>query len=68
MTFDMPAGYDKLIDYTEATRNDFAAIRKAAPQNRELLVKALYQYLNNSKFENCHPNKGYIEALGLKVP
>ena len=68
ITFDMPAGYDKLIDYTEAPRNDFAAIRKAAPQNRDLLIKALYDFLNNSKFENCHYNKGYIEALGLKAP
>jgi endoglucanase len=67
-TFDMPENYDKLIDYTEQPRSDFAAIRKAAPQDREMLIKALYQYLNNSKFENCKPNKGYIEALGLKVP
>ncbi len=27
ITFDMPAGYDKLIDYTEQPRADFAAIR-----------------------------------------
>ena len=68
VTFDMPAGYQKLIDYTEAPRGDFAAIRKAAPQDREELKKLLYEFLNNSKFENCHPNKGYIEALGFKVP
>jgi endoglucanase len=68
ITFAMPEGYDKLIDYTELPRADFAAIRKAAPENREQLKKALYQFLDNSRFENCHPNKGYIEALGLKVP
>jgi endoglucanase len=67
-TFDVPENYQKLIDYTEAPRADFAAIRKAAPADRAQLVKALYDYLNNSKFENSHPNKGYIEALGLKVP
>jgi len=68
ITFNVPENYQKLIDYTEAPRADFAAIRKAAPVNREELVKALYDYLENSKFENCHPNKGYMEALGLKVP
>jgi endoglucanase len=68
ITFDKPAGYDKLIDYTESARNDFEAIRKAAPENREAVKKALYDFINNGKFENCKPNKGYIEALGFKVP
>jgi endoglucanase len=68
ITFDIPEGYDKLIDYTELPRADFAAIRKAAPQDRELIKKALYNFINNSKFEHCRPNKGYIGALGLKVP
>ncbi|MDF2431519.1 MAG: endoglucanase, partial [Mucilaginibacter sp.] len=67
-TFDVPAGYDKIIAYTEQPRADFAAIRKAAPADREEIKKALYQFINNSKFENSHPNKGYMEALGLKVP
>ncbi|HZY38546.1 MAG TPA: glycoside hydrolase family 5 protein [Mucilaginibacter sp.] len=68
ITFDKPAGYDSLINYTEKPRADFAAIRKAAPADRKLIKKALYAFINNSKFENCRPNKGYIEALGLKVP
>jgi len=68
ITFDLPAGYDKLIDYTEQPRGDFAAIRKAAPADREQLKQALYQFVKNSRFENCRPNKGYIEALGLRVP
>jgi len=68
ITFDLPPNYDKLIDYTEQPRADFAAIRKAAPADREQIKKALYDFINNSKFENCRANKGYIEALGLKVP
>jgi endoglucanase len=68
ITFDMPPGYDKIIDYTEQPRADFAAIRKAAPADREQIKRALYAFLNNCKFENCKPNKGYIEALGFKVP
>lgn len=68
ITFNKPAGYDTVINYTTFPRADFAAIRKAAPQSREQVKHALYEFLNNSKFENCKPNKGYIEALGLKVP
>jgi aryl-phospho-beta-D-glucosidase BglC (GH1 family) len=68
ITFDMPAGYDQLINYTEAPREDFEAIRKAAPADREAIKKALYDFINNSKFENCRPNKGYMEALGFKAP
>jgi len=68
VTFDIPENYDKLIDYTEEPRADFAAIRKAAPADREQIKQALYQFLHNCGFEHCRPNKGYIEALGLKVP
>jgi endoglucanase len=68
ITFDVPAGYDKVIDYTEKNRTTFEEIRKAAPENREELIKALYGFLNNCRFENCKPNKGYMEALGFKVP
>lgn len=68
ITFDVPAGYDKVIEYTEKPRADFGAIRKAVPADREEIKKALYGFLKNSSFENCKPNKGYIEALGFKVP
>jgi len=68
VTFNAPAGYDKVIEYTEKPRADFAAIRKAAPEDREQIKKALFGFIENSKFENCRPNKGYIEALGFKVP
>ena len=67
ITFNTPDGFDKIIEYTEMPRADFAAIRKAAPANREQIKQALYGFLNNCKFANCKPNTGYIEALGLKV-
>ncbi|MDP9048937.1 MAG: glycoside hydrolase family 5 protein, partial [Bacteroidota bacterium] len=67
ITFDVPAGYDKVIEYTEKPRADFAAIRKAAPEDREKIKQALYDFLKNSSFENCKPNKGYMEALGFKA-
>jgi len=68
ITFNLPANYDLVIAYTEAPRADFDAIRKAAPADRELIKKALYDFINNSKFENCRPNKGYMAALGFTAP
>lgn len=68
ITFDKPDGYDQLIDYTKQPREDFAAIRKAAPQDREAIKKALYAFIHNSLFENCRPNTGYMQALGFKTP
>jgi endoglucanase len=65
ITFTMPANYDKVIAYAEGPRTSFEDIRKAAPANRAELKKALFDMLENCKFENCVPNKGYIEALGL---
>ncbi|MDB5129080.1 cellulase family glycosylhydrolase [Mucilaginibacter sp.] len=67
-SFNVPDGYDEIIAYTEKPRASFEEIRKAAPADREKIKKALYGFLENSKFANCIPNKGYIEALGLKVP
>jgi aryl-phospho-beta-D-glucosidase BglC (GH1 family) len=65
VTFSVPAGYDKIIEYTEKPRTSFEEIRKAAPLDQEQIKKALYDFINNSRFENCRPNKGYITALGL---
>ncbi|MFA6083721.1 glycoside hydrolase family 5 protein [Mucilaginibacter sp.] len=68
MSFNVPANYDKIIEYTEKPRASFEEIRKAAPADREQIKQALYGFLENSKFVNCTPNKGYMEALSLKVP
>lgn len=67
MSFNMPAGYEKVIEYTEKPRTSFEDIRKAAPENREQIKASIYAILNNCRFENSTPNKGYIEALGLKA-
>jgi endoglucanase len=67
VTFDVPANYNQVIEYAEKPRADFGAIRKAAPANRGQIKKALYDFINNSKFENCRVNKGYVGALGFKT-
>src|SRR6195952_3145229 len=61
VTFDIPEGYDKIIEYTEKPRSSFEQIRKAAPADLEAVKKALDDFIGNSRFENCRPNKGYVE-------
>ena len=67
MSFKQPENYDSVIDYTEKQRSSFEDIRKAAPAERAKLKKAIEDVLINARFENCTPNTGYIEALGLKA-
>ena len=67
ITFKVPEGFDKVIEYADKTRTGFKDIRDAAPASRAQIQQALNGVLENCKFENCTPNKGYIEALGLSV-
>ncbi|TFF34052.1 glycoside hydrolase family 5 protein [Mucilaginibacter psychrotolerans] len=68
MSFNVPDGYKEIVDYTEKPRANFDEIRKAAPADRAKIKQALYVFLENCKFANCTPQRGYVEALGLKVP
>ncbi|MFI5160684.1 MAG: glycoside hydrolase family 5 protein [Sphingobacteriales bacterium] len=67
VTFNVPANYNQVIEYAEKPRSTFDEIRKAAPANREQIKKALYDFIENSKFANCRVNKGYVGALGFKT-
>ena len=67
VTFSMPANYDMVIAFAESSRTSFEEIRKATPANREAAKKALFDFINNSRFENCRVNKGYVGALGFKI-
>ncbi len=66
--FARPADYGLIMQYAGAPRAAFVEIRKARPESREAVKKALDELLFNCRFENCKPNAGYIEALGFKVP
>ena len=67
VTFDEPALYDSVVAYTKKDRSSFADIRKAQPANKAAIQQALNDFLTNCQFKNCHPNEGYIKALGLRV-
>jgi endoglucanase len=70
MNFDKPAGYDNFIKYAEGDRSSFAKIRALKDSidgiKPEVITGILDQFVENSKFDNCYPNRGYCEALGLK--
>lgn len=66
MNFSQPENYNLLIDYAKSDRSSYENIRKNKP-NRELVQKALNQYLENCLFNKANfPNYGYIESLGFK--
>jgi hypothetical protein len=63
--FERPANYDSIIQYAEASKKNFADIRKYRPKNIAIVKQALNDYLRYCLFENCIPNSGYIKALGF---
>jgi len=65
--FNVPEFYDQVIQYAETPKRNFEEIRKARPKKIEEIRKALDGFLLNCRFENCRPNKGYIEALGFRI-
>jgi len=66
--FQQPANYEQLIEYSQRPRTTYDEIRKTSTTiNRQQIKQVLDDLLKNCLFENCTPNKGYIEGLGLKV-
>ena len=63
--FKIPEFYEQVINYADTTRSTFSSIRKVYPEQLNEIKKALQGFLENCRFENCTPNKGYIRALGL---
>ncbi|HMQ48354.1 MAG TPA: cellulase family glycosylhydrolase [Saprospiraceae bacterium] len=70
MNFPKPDGYDQLVQYADSDRSSFAQIRALKDSipgiKPEEITAILNQFVVNSRFENCYPNKGYCDALGLK--
>jgi endoglucanase len=65
MTFNTPKNYDLITKYADTIRASFKDIRTAKPENTDAVKQALADFLENCKFSNCIPNKGYITVLGL---
>ena len=60
-----PENWDKVMEFSEAPRATFFEIRAARP-DQETAKKAMLDFIEASKFENCVPQEGYIRSLLLK--
>jgi hypothetical protein len=65
VSINRPAEWDTIITFAEGPRRTFEEVRKNRPAKAKV-QKALSDYLERMKFENCRVNQGYINALGLK--
>lgn len=60
-----PENWDKVMAFSEAPRATFFEIRAARP-DQETAKKAMLDFIEACKFENCVPQEGYIKSLLLK--
>jgi endoglucanase len=65
VTFNKPSDYSAISQFADSARSNFESIRNLRPKNQEAVQKALDEFISNALFQNCRPNSGYIEALGL---
>ncbi len=59
--------WDAIVAFANSPRASLAEIRDQRPP-RDVIDTALGDLLVNIRFENCAPNMGYIQALGLVAP
>ena len=60
-----PENWEKVIEFSEAPRSTYFEVRAARP-DQELARKAMLDFIEASRFENCLPQDGYIKSLRLK--
>ena len=59
-----PENWDKVVGFSEAPRSTFSEIRAARP-DQEVARKAMLDFIEASRFENCTPQDSYIKSLLL---
>lgn len=60
-----PENWERVIEFSEAPRSTYFEVRAARP-DQELARKAMLDFIEASRFENCLPQDGYIKSLRLK--
>lgn len=60
-----PEGWKLIVDFSEADRSTYAAIREARPDQAHAL-ELMNQYLENIKCAKCVPQTDYIQSMNLK--
>lgn len=59
-----PEDWSLVVDFAESPRLTFEDIREARP-DQKISRQILRTFIENSKFENCQIQQGYIDALRL---
>jgi aryl-phospho-beta-D-glucosidase BglC (GH1 family) len=57
--------FDEIIKFANSKSLSYEEIRNNKP-DQNVINKALHDYLENLKIDNCKINDGYLKALGLK--
>jgi len=63
--FSAPADWQYVIDFAEAPRGSYQEIRDLKPDHARAAA-AMNALLDSVRFDNCTPQPGYINSLGLK--
>lgn len=66
MSIKTPENWEQVIAFSEAPRSTYKEIRDAQP-DQEAIKKAMIDFIENSKCENCIPQAGYVRSLGLQI-
>jgi endoglucanase len=61
----VPENWDVVVKFAEGDRSDFGKIRENRP-DQAVARKAMSDFLEMAKFQNCTPVTGYINSLLLK--
>lgn len=61
-----PEGWNVIYEYFDADRSSYGKLSAARPDQKESR-RILDAYIDGLAFSKCTPNRGYIEALGLKL-
>lgn len=61
-----PENWDQVVAFSEAPRSTYFEIRDARP-SVETARKAMLDFIENCKFENCIPQKDYIRSIKLHI-
>lgn len=61
-----PGNWNLVVDFVESDRRTYAEIRDARPES-QVVRKALLDFIENSKLENCIPQKEYIRSIQLHI-
>ncbi|MDR1224208.1 MAG: glycoside hydrolase family 5 protein [Tannerella sp.] len=61
-----PEGWQAVIDFSEAPRTTFREIREARP-DQAAARRAMLDFIEACKFQNCIPQNSYIRSLKLQA-